>query len=73
MNHKFMEQDSNEWSTDTMMDFIVFQNTFRYDGNPPIKHGCYALMQFSWMDDEKQIEKFTEVYNQYLKTLKEPV
>lgn len=59
---KWMVTDANEWSTHTMKQFILFQNSYSYDGNEPIKHSANALIKFASMEDEKQIAKFIKVY-----------
>ena len=59
--YKWMTQDSSQWTAYTMKSFILFQNNFCYDGNPPIRHSAYSLIKFAELEG-KQVDKFLKIY-----------
>jgi hypothetical protein len=60
---KFITEEGNKWSEYVMAQFIIFQNSYSYDGNPPIKHSAESLASFCEMTDELKLKKFNKVYN----------
>jgi hypothetical protein len=58
---KWMYQESNAWSSYTIRSFIIFQNTYSYDGEKPIVHSLENLIRFADISDKK-VEQFTKQY-----------
>ena len=57
-----MTQDSKNWTTHTMKQFILAQNNYSYDGEACITHSAESLMSFAYIEGT-QAPIFLKVYN----------